>query len=198
MPHQKLSPRPVRQARPAPKTGLVITVVVAVAVMILLFGLGAAVENIGHAEPAAGSEGAGPAPAAPEAPGIGWAVRDGRFEFVVSGMDCSRSTLGVERLKRTAKGRYCVATLTVRNIGESPQLFLGRAQKVIDDDGAEYTNDELAGLYANGDIQTFVRKIDPGRKVTGKVVFDVPKAATLTTMELHDSPLSGGVRITLR
>jgi hypothetical protein len=42
-----------------------------------------------------------------------------------------------------------------------------------------------------------VQRLTPGRKVTGRLVFDVPKTAKLTTLELHDSLLSGGVKVTL-
>ena len=70
-------------------------------------------------------------------------------------------------------------------------------QKVSDAAGTEFSNDELAGLLANRDTQTFLRKIGPGSKVSGKIVFDVPKGTRLTTMELHDSYLSGGVQVAL-
>jgi hypothetical protein len=33
--------------------------------------------------------------------------------------------------------------------------------------------------------------------VTGKVVFDVPKDAKITRLELHDSPFSGGIAVTV-
>jgi hypothetical protein len=33
--------------------------------------------------------------------------------------------------------------------------------------------------------------------VVGKIVFDVPKATALTTVELHDSFFSGGAKVTL-
>jgi hypothetical protein len=63
--------------------------------------------------------------------------------------------------------------------------------------GTEFGPDELAGLYVNGSSETFLRKIGPGGKVTGKIVFDVPKASTPATLELHDSFLSGGVEVAL-
>ena len=190
-PHPKI--RPPRKTRPDGLVVPMLTVVIAVVVMILLFLVGAAAQT-GRTTTAE----AKPIATVSKAPGIGWAVRDGKFELVVSRVDCSRTTLGVEHLKRTAAGKYCVVGLQIRNIADDPQLFLGKAQKAYDAGGAEFGDDELAGLYVNRDTQTFLRKIDPGHKVTGKIVFDVPKATTLTAVELHDSPLSGGVRVTLR
>ena len=131
----------------------------------------------------------------PKSPGLGAAVRDGKFEFVVSQVDCSHTTLGQEQFKRTAKGKFCVVSLSARNIGSGAQFFLSYAQKGLDAAGTEYGVDEIADLYVNQDTKTFVDRVTPGERVAGKIVFDIPKAATLTTLELHDSPLSGGVRV---
>jgi hypothetical protein len=133
-----------------------------------------------------------------KSPGFGDAVRDGKFEFVVSRADCSRSSLGPRYLNRTAQGKYCVVDLSVKNIADKPQFFVGSAQEAFDATGYKFTDDEVAGIYANSDTQTFLKKIDPGEKVVGKLVFDVPRSTTLTTVELHDSFFSGGVQVALR
>jgi hypothetical protein len=186
-------------------------VLAAVGALIGLFLFGVAAESFGRVDQTAATpaavppKGAGPAKdtgnangTAANPPGLGDAVRDGKFEFVVSRADCSRSTVGLEHLNRTAAGRYCVVSLSVRNIADRPQLFLGRAQKAFDVAGAGYTSDEIAGLFANRETQTFLRKIDPGDRVVGKLVFDVPTTTTLTTVELHDSLFSGGVKVAVK
>lgn len=134
---------------------------------------------------------------APKPPGIGDAVRDGKFEFVVSRVDCAKSSVGSKYLNRKTEGKYCVVHLSVRNIADQPQLFLGSAQKAFDAAGTEFTDDKIAGLYANDETQTFLQKIGPGGRVVGKIVFDVPATTTLTVVELHDSFFSGGARVTL-
>jgi len=128
-------------------------------------------------------------------PGVGDAVRDGKFEFVVSQVDCTHTTLGQEQFKRTAKGKFCVVSLSARNIGDGAQFFLSYAQKGLDAAGTEYGVDEIADLYVNKDTKTFVDRVTPGERVAGRIVFDIPKAVTLTTLELHDSLLSGGVKV---
>jgi hypothetical protein len=163
---------------------------------VVLLVAGAAAERYTSREPAAATT----APAestrtAPAAPGVGAAVRDGKFEFVVSQVDCSHTTLGQEHLKRTAKGKFCVVSLSARNIADGAQYFLSYAQKGFDAAGTEYGVDELAGLYVNRDTKTFLDRVAPGERVAGKIVFDIPKTVTLTTLELHDSLLSGGVRV---
>jgi hypothetical protein len=195
-PHAQRRRAPVARGR-APLKPL-LAVLLACGAVVVLFGVGAAAERYGNKEPAAATL-TGPAAksGSKPPPGIGDAVRDGKFEFVVSRVDCSRSTVGLEHLKRTAKGKYCVVSLSVRNIADRSQYFLGRAQKAFDAAGASYGEDELAGFYANHDTQTFLQKLDPGERVAGKLVFDVPKPVKLTTLELHDSLLSGGVKVTL-
>lgn len=137
-------------------------------------------------------------PPAVRLPGIGDPARDGKFEFVVSRVDCSHAAIGKERLERTAKGRFCVISLTVRNItAEDSQYFLGHAQKVFAADDTSYGYDELASIYASQDIQPFAHKLNAGESMKVKLVFDVPRTTKLTTLELHDSLLSGGTEITL-
>jgi hypothetical protein len=165
--------------------------------VVVLFVAGAAAQRYGSKESAAATTTGRPSSSRPP-PGIGDAVRDGKFEFVVSRVDCSRASIGIEHLKRTAKGKYCLVSLSVRNIADGWQYFLGHAQKAFDGAGTAYGNDELAGIYANHDTQTFLQRLDPGERVAGKLVFDVPKPVELTTLELHDSLLSGGVKVTLR
>ncbi|GIM95483.1 DUF4352 domain-containing protein [Paractinoplanes toevensis] len=168
----------------------------------VLFLAGLAAHRYGGQEPAAATATAAGAkpkatPSRKPPPGVGDAVRDGKFEFVVSRVDCSRSKVGLEHLERTAKGKYCVVSLSVRNIADGSQYFLGRAQKAFDAAGTEFGNDEIAGVYANHDTQTFLQKLDPGERVAGKLVFDVPEQVELTRLELHDSLLSGGVKVTV-
>jgi hypothetical protein len=194
---RRVPPTPAR--RPGWLSPVLVTLA-AVGVLTGLFLFGVA--NFGRADPVAATTAAAgrtaTTQASPDLPGVGAPVRDGKFEFVVTRVDCTSSKVGLEHLQRTAKGKYCVIGLTVRNIADRPQYFLGKAQKAVGGDGTGYRDDEIAAVYANHDTQTFLRKIDPGEQVAGNVVFDVPKATTLTTIELHDSLLSGGVRVALR
>ncbi len=43
----------------------------------------------------------------------------------------------------------------------------------------------------------FLNEINPGNTVKGMLVFDMPKDAKPTSIELHDSPFSGGVTLRL-
>nr|WP_221381910.1 DUF4352 domain-containing protein [Actinoplanes polyasparticus] len=190
MPHD---PRPRFRLNP------LLAALFAVVAVVALFLTGVAAQQLGSGEPVAAAEPTRTAPTTRAAqPGLGDKVRDGKFEFVVSRLDCSRTTVGPEHLTRTAEGRFCVISLSVRNISDGARYFLGQAQKAYDATGTAYGDDTVAGVYANRDTQTFLEKLDPGERVTGKLVFDVPRTVKLTILELHDSPLSGGVKVSLR
>jgi|SRR4051794_21271565 hypothetical protein len=186
-------PRP--QRRPPLKP--LYAVLLGLGAIVVLLVAGAAAQRYTTKESAAAT--ATPARrTTPAAPGVGAAVRDGKFEFVVAQVDCSHTSLGQEHLKRTAKGKFCVVSLSLRNIAGGSQYFLSYAQKAFDGSGAGYGVDEIADLYVNRDTKTFLDKVNPGERVAGKIVFDIPKTVTLATLELHDSPLSGGVKVSCR
>ncbi|WP_232050275.1 DUF4352 domain-containing protein [Actinoplanes sp. OR16] len=180
-----------------------LAVLVGCAAVIALFAAGIAAEQYGREETTAAAV-TTPATTTPAATrtsrppaGVGDPVRDGKFEFVVSRVDCSRTSVGIEHLERTADGRYCVVTLSVRNIADEPKYLIGAAQKAFDTSGASYGNDELTAVYLNRDTRTLFEKLDPGEKVTGVLVFDIPQKARLETLELHDFMLSGGVTVSI-
>lgn len=151
----------------------------------------------GKAAPAAKPTSKAPAPKKPAAPGLGDPVRDGKFEFTVTKLDCSKTKVGSQYLNKKAQGKFCQVSLTIKNIGKEAQLFHGSSQKALDAKGTEFSNDGAAELYANDDSATFLNEINPGNSSKGKLIFDVPKGTKLTTLELHDSPFSGGVEVSL-
>jgi len=78
-----------------------------------------------------------------------------------------------------------------------PQTLDASSQKAFNAAGQELGADSEAGLYANEGHQTFLNEINPGNFVNGILVFDLPKGAALQRLELHDSPFSGGVEVSL-
>jgi hypothetical protein len=128
--------------------------------------------------------------------GLNQAARDGKFEFTVTGQDCSKNTIGTSPLSKTAQGTFCVVSLTVKNIGNEAQLLDASSQKALDAAGKEYSADSSAAMYM-GDTNTFLNQLNPGSTVTGQIAYDVPVGTKLTKLELHDSPFSGGVTVNL-
>jgi hypothetical protein len=130
-------------------------------------------------------------------PGLNTPVQDGRFEFVVTAVNCGQPTVGRSIFTTRADGQYCVVDLSVRNIGTKSQSFADGFQKLIGEDGNVYSANTAAGLAANESATAVWNVINPGMKVTGKMVYDVPKQTHIVKVELHDSPFSHGVTITL-
>ncbi|MFJ8582241.1 DUF4352 domain-containing protein [Micromonospora sp. NPDC093277] len=133
----------------------------------------------------------------PKTAKIGQPARDGKFEFTVKSSKCSVAKVGSDLLGAQAQGQFCLVTINVKNIGKESQMFDGSSQKAYAADGTEYSADGNAALYANKNAETFLNDINPGNQVTGVVVFDIPKKVKLAKLELHDSPFSGGVTVSL-
>ena len=130
---------------------------------------------------------------------VGEVARDGKFEFTVASLECGRASVGTnEYLTKQAQGQFCLVNVTVKNIGNEAQTFDSSSQYLYDAANAKFSADGTASLYANPQGSTFLNQINPGNSVTGIIVFDLPKDKTPITAELHDSPLSGGVKVSLQ
>lgn len=138
-----------------------------------------------------------PAAPTPTEAGIGVPVRDGKFEFVVEGVQPGVASVGDEFLNQTAQGAFTLVTLKVTNIGDEPQTFFDSNVTGFDSQGRELSPDSGAGLYANPSGEGWINEINPGNSVTALVVFDLPAGETLTKIRVQDSAFSGGATINL-
>lgn len=128
-------------------------------------------------------------------PRIGDPVRDGQFEFVVTGLEAPGAIYQPEGLlKDEANGAWLVIYVTVENVGDREQAFLAGNQKILWD-GKEYGGE---GFTWNG---TNVEDLNPGVALEATLMFDVPDGfpnlGAGTILELHDSAFSGGVSVSL-
>jgi hypothetical protein len=124
-------------------------------------------------------------------------VRDGQFEFVVNSVKCGRRTVGSSGLDQTAQGQFCLVAVRVSNIGNEARTFDSSSQYLFDTGGRRFETDE-ATLYIEDFGKAFLENINPGNRVNGTLVYDVPRSGfKAARMELHDSPFSGGVEVQL-
>jgi hypothetical protein len=129
-------------------------------------------------------------------------VRDGNFQFTVKSVKCGATQVGKnEFLRAKAQGQFCLATVTVKNVKNEPQMLLDSDQKAFSG-AAQYNVSTEAGLAANMDASgnstnVWLQEINPGNSVTGVFVWDIPAGKKLTKLELHDSSFSGGVEVKL-
>jgi Domain of unknown function (DUF4352) len=124
-------------------------------------------------------------------------VRDGMFQFTVTDVSCGHRDVESGLFKRTAQGQFCLVALTVANVGSQGRGFAEDFQKAIGPDQASYTPDAAAGLIVNGNASAVFSTVHPGSMVSGTMVFDIPRGASIAKLELHDSPFSNGVTVTL-
>jgi hypothetical protein len=142
-----------------------------------------------EAEPAAQDEGDDE-----PAVGIGDPVRDGKFEFTVTEVETGIESVGDDFLGKEAQGQFVFVHVTVENIGDEAQYFDSSNQYLFDTEGREHSADGEAAIYVENS-DSFLNEINPGNKVEGIVVFDIPADAIPESLRLHDSFLSGGVEV---
>ncbi|MEU7893870.1 protein kinase [Nonomuraea sp. NPDC049152] len=123
----------------------------------------------------------------PAAIGAEGPVQDGKLRFTVVGHKCAKAA-------KAATVRVCRVTLKVSNIGQEGRVLYPGQQKLLDDDDVPHTAAKLLDK-AGKEIQPI--RIGPGESFTGGLVFELPKAADAAEVELHDSGLSRGIRVTL-
>lgn len=111
-------------------------------------------------------------------------------------METDVSSVEDEFLGKEAQGQFVLLHLSVENIGDESQLFDGSSQYLFDSEGREHSSDGEAALYVENS-ESFLNEINPGNKVEGIVVFDIPADAVPASLRLHDSPFSGGVEVQL-
>ncbi|WP_338837526.1 DUF4352 domain-containing protein [Gordonia polyisoprenivorans] len=133
-----------------------------------------------------------------QAAGLNTPVRDGKFEFVVTGVEKGLASVGDNPyLTEQAQGQFVVVTMTVKNISDKAYGFSPSDQKLLDAQGREFEPSTSAQIALGGSDIPVWDNINPGNTVTAKVVFDMSKDAVPTAIELHDSMFSGGAKVTL-
>jgi Domain of unknown function (DUF4352) len=166
---------------------------VAVAVLIVMGAIGAATGG----GPKANDTPAATSAADPTETGvaIGAATRDGQFKFTVTKVQAGITHVGASGvLSAKPQGQFYRVSLTVENIGDSEQDLLSDYQTLWIGKKSYAPDDQATAYDAAGNL---LWKVNPGNKVNGAVIFDIPKGARPSHIELHDSLLSGGTTVTL-
>ncbi|GAA4692207.1 DUF4352 domain-containing protein [Phytohabitans rumicis] len=126
---------------------------------------------------------------------MGTAGRDGEFEFTVVRLDCGVAQIGDSFVSQTAVGQFCLAEMTVQNVGTKPATFTDTLQRAYGPDGVRFGADSAAGILANSDQQVFLNEINPGNQVTAVVVYDIPPDSRILKLELHESASTPGLTV---
>ncbi len=129
---------------------------------------------------------------------IGQAVRDGKFEFTVTKIECGQPSVGSGYLTKSAQGQYCFLSVSVKNIGDESQSLLSSNQYLYNASGQKFAADDVASMYTTDGSSSWYSNINPGNSVSGIIVFDLPKDQTPIKAMLHDSAFSGGASVNLQ
>jgi hypothetical protein len=129
--------------------------------------------------------------------GIGTKVRDGEFEFVVTGVEHTGKTLaGKVGETLTAHGEFVIVRVNVTNMGNEEQAPNCSCQILMNDKGQMF--EPSSAILRTKDALKFVQLIKPGNTVNSVLIlFDVPPGTKAVNIELHDSPASPGVDVKL-
>ena len=86
--------------------------------------------------------------------------------------------------------------MSVENTGAESQLMDASSQYLFIGD-KEYSTSSDALLAVDDSENFFLEEINPGNFVEGVMVFDIPVGGQPDRLELHDSPFSGGVTVSI-
>jgi len=128
---------------------------------------------------------------------IGTKVRDGKLEFVVTGVEHPGKTFTGKLGKTlTAQGEFVIIRVNATNIGNEAENLDCSCQLLLTDKGQKF--EPSSSVLLTKDALKFVELIDPGDTVKGAaVLFDVAPGTKIANIELHDSPFSPGVKVKL-
>ncbi|MEV0387119.1 protein kinase [Nonomuraea sp. NPDC050643] len=114
-------------------------------------------------------------------------VQDGKLRFAVTGAKCPKPP-------KSADKRTCQIGVRVNNVGQEARVLYPGQQRLVDEDDAPHGGTKL--LDKAGKEITPVR-IEAGQSFTGALVFELPKDLEPAELEVHDSGLSTGARVSL-
>lgn len=122
---------------------------------------------------------------------LGRVVRDGDFAFTLTRFDSHLPKIR----DHIAQGEYVAVIMTVKNVGNRPEPYVGANQKLKDIAGKTYPTDNAVDATLNdGQISP---AINPGHQVQWASVFDVPPDTVPAAIEVYESASSAGASINL-
>ncbi len=202
-PYVHYAPPPRRPSRaPFVAIGCLGMVIVGFAVLIVLVALaGSNPATMKRATQSTASSAASKAKAAPSKkaavaiPTIGDWVKDGDLSFKVTKYKPGPNRVGNQYVGANPQGAFWLVYVTVKNHSDEPAHFSSSGQNLLVGN-KQYAADGAAAAFIKDSASLFT-PINPGNEVDGIMVFDLPKSAKPTAIELHDSTFSRGVKVAL-
>lgn len=113
--------------------------------------------------------------------------KDGKFEFIVNGLECGVYSYGI--FEEKPLDQFCLLNVTITNIGNESQ-DINNQQYLYDINGKRYsTSDDV--------FDVVYEQLNPDQTVTGNFIFDVPLTFSPNYALLHEGYFSDGIKIKL-
>lgn len=131
----------------------------------------------------------------PAGPRMGDVVTVGDFAITVDGVEEGLSRVGDEMFGEDAQGQFVKVQVTVENTGNSAEYFFDSEQKLIDDQDRQHSTSSSSWLLDEENL--FLAEINPGNKVVGVLLYDIPQDAVPTAVELQANMFGKVARVQL-
>ncbi len=151
----------------------------------VMAGAGLALVNGGHPSEAA----AEPRPEMTATMGTA-VTQEGLLEYRVTSLTCDNVTIS----NAVPKGRFCTVGITVTNVSDEARKPGISFARTYDSQGAEYLPDAVAEIRTG---TALLNDLSPGLTINDTLIYDVPPAATLTSVRLREQLSAPGIRIAL-
>lgn len=136
-----------------------------------------------------------PAEEASDDPQLGELVQIGDFEVSVTDVEGGLAQIGDDMFGEEAQGQFVKVMVTVENTGDSAEYFLDSEQKLIDDSDRQHSTSSSSWLLDEESL--FLTEINPGNRVEGVLLYDIPEDAVPTSIDLEGGFFSSPVRVSL-
>lgn len=133
---------------------------------------------------------------------LGQETTVGAFTVTVTGLECTAGPLGTAPVIRAPDGRFCVASVSVRNDGLQPRSFPAPFQRITDGirrfaPDTVMTRSRPALVLASGARELTPAPLNPGLTVEAVLVFDLPPDVAPIALELRAGPRDRAVEVAL-
>ena len=129
------------------------------------------------------------------APGLDDTVEVGSFQVTVTDVEPGVDWIGDPTFGEGPQGQFVKVYVTVENTGSEADYFMDSDQKLVDDQDRQHSTSSSAWLLDEESL--FLTEINPGNKVEGVLLYDVPVDAVPVAVDLQAGWLSDPVRVSL-
>lgn len=122
---------------------------------------------------------------------------DGSFKFTVTSQQCGLTMIGTDPFTVTAPAgtQWCIYGLNVANVKSSAKGFGSSNQNAVDSSNRQLDVDDSALARMPNGVAAAFTNVNPGVSIDVQIPFQISTGDSIKYLILHDSGLSGGVKV---